>query len=94
MYRIVKRIIRTVTTVTLLVRWEKDVPGQEAIEIPITLPASYSLTEEEVVERKNKSKQRKKSKPILNNGSKGGQSIGNRTTTTQTADEPPDEPYS
>ena len=61
MYRIVKRIIRTVTTVTLLVRWEKDLPGQEAIELPITLPASHSLTEE-VVDRKNKPNQRKKSK--------------------------------
>ena len=70
MYRIVKRIVRTVTTVTLLVRWEKDSPSQEALEMPITLPASVSLTEEEVVERKNKSKKRKKSKPILNIGDK------------------------
>jgi hypothetical protein len=70
MYRIVKRIVRTVTTVTLLVRWEKDSPGQEALEMPITLPASVSLTEEEVVERKNKSNKRKKSKLILDKGEK------------------------
>jgi hypothetical protein len=53
MYRIVKRIVRTVTTVTLLVRWEKDSPGQDATEMPITLPASVSLTEEEVTEQTN-----------------------------------------
>ena len=70
MYRIVKRIIRTVTTVTLLIRWEKDTLGQEALEMPITLPASVSLTEEEVVERKNRSNKHKKSKPILNKGDK------------------------
>jgi hypothetical protein len=43
MYRIVKRIIRTITTVTWLVRWE----GSHSEE-QITLPASYSLMEEEV----------------------------------------------
>lgn len=92
MYRIVKRIIRTVTTVTLLVRWEKDVPGQEAIEIPITLPATHSLKEEAVIESKNKSNKRKES--ICGNGSKGGQSIGKTTATTQTADKKLDEPSS
>ena len=94
MYRIVKRIVRTVTTVTLLVRWEKDSPGQEVIEIPITLPASHSLTEEKVTERKNKSNKSKRSKPIRNNRSKGGQFIGNKTATTQTAGKPQDEHYS
>jgi hypothetical protein len=59
MYRIVKRIVRTVTTVTLLVRWEKDSPGQEATEMPITLPASVSLTEEEVTEQTNQKKRKK-----------------------------------
>ena len=66
MYRIIKRIVRTVTTVTLLVRWEKGSPGQETLEMPITLPANVSLMEEEVVDRTNQSKKRKKSRPILN----------------------------
>lgn len=70
MYRIVKRIIRTVTTVTLLVRWEKGEPGQEALGEEITLPATRSLTEEEVVDRKNKQDHRKKSKSISNKGEK------------------------
>ena len=47
MYRIVKRIVHTITTVTLLVRWE-DSARQETVEEKITLPASYSLTEEEI----------------------------------------------
>jgi hypothetical protein len=49
MYRIVKRIVHTITTVTLLVRWE-DAGTQETIEKQITLPASDSLREEEVVD--------------------------------------------
>ena len=52
MYRIIKRIIHTVTTVTLLVRWE-DSAKQETVEEPITLPASYSLTEEDVTDAIN-----------------------------------------
>jgi hypothetical protein len=43
MYRIVKRIVRTITTVTWLVRWEGSHSDEQ-----ITLPASHSLTEEEV----------------------------------------------
>ena len=49
MYRIVKRIVHTITTVTLLVRWE-DFATKETVEKQITLPASDSLTEEEVVD--------------------------------------------
>jgi hypothetical protein len=49
MYRIVKRIVRTITTVTLLVRWE-DAATQETVEEQITLPPSHSLREEEVVD--------------------------------------------
>ena len=52
MYRIVKRIVRTITTVTLLVRWD-DSARQETVEEQITLPASYSLTEEEVTQTIN-----------------------------------------
>jgi hypothetical protein len=52
MYRIVKRIVNTITTVTLLVRWE-DSARQETVEEQITLPASYSLTEEEVTDTIN-----------------------------------------
>ena len=70
MYRIVKRIIRTVTTVTLLVRWEKGSPGESAREVPITLPASVSLMEEEVIGQTNTAKKRKKSKSALNVGEK------------------------
>ena len=52
MYRIVKRIVHTITTVTLFVRWE-DASKQESVEKQITLPASHSLTEEEVVDEVN-----------------------------------------
>ena len=55
MYRIIKRIVQTVTTVTLLVRWE-DSFTQETIEKQITLPTSHSLKEEEVVDEVNDSK--------------------------------------
>ena len=52
MYRIVKRIVRTITTVTLFVRWE-DSARHETVEEQITLPASYSLAEEEVTQTIN-----------------------------------------
>jgi hypothetical protein len=56
MYRIIKRIVQTVTTVTLLVRWE-DSSTQETVEKQITLPASHSLKEEEVVDEINDPKE-------------------------------------
>ena len=49
MYRIVKRIVRTITTVTLFVRWE-DAANQETVEEQIVLPVSHSLREEEVTD--------------------------------------------
>lgn len=49
MYRIIKRIVQTVTTVTLLVRWE-DSATQETIEKRISLPSSHSLREEDIVD--------------------------------------------
>jgi hypothetical protein len=52
MYRIIKRIVQTVTTVTLLVRWE-DSATRETVEKQIILPASHSLREEEVVDEVN-----------------------------------------
>jgi hypothetical protein len=65
MYRIVKRIVHTITTVTLLVRWE-DPATQETVEKQITLPASDSLREEEVVDEVNVPKQvSQSSNPIL-----------------------------
>jgi hypothetical protein len=68
MYRIIKRIVHTITTVTLLVRWE-DSARQETVEEQITLPASYSLTEEEVTDTKNISnKVQQSSNPNLNKG--------------------------
>lgn len=47
MYRIVKRIVHTITTVTLVIRWE-DAARQETVEEQIVLPSSHSITEEEV----------------------------------------------
>ena len=52
MYRIIKRIVHTITTVTLLVRWE-DAATRETVEKQIDLPASLSLKEEEVVDEIN-----------------------------------------
>jgi hypothetical protein len=56
MYRIVKRIVHTITTVTWLARWENDSLDGKAIEKEITFPASVSVTEEEVSDTKNVSK--------------------------------------
>jgi hypothetical protein len=70
MYRIVKRIVHTITTVTLLVHWE-DSARQETVEKQITLPASHSLREEEVVNEVNDSNEIPQStKPILDKGKK------------------------
>jgi hypothetical protein len=69
MYRIIKRIVRTVTTVTLFVRWEKGSPGQESLVEEITLPASYSLTEEDVPDKISKPKKaHQSSNPNKNEG--------------------------
>ena len=68
MYRIVRRIVHTITTVTLLVRWE-DAARQETIEKQITLPASHSLREEEVVNEVNDVKKiRQSSHPHVDEG--------------------------
>lgn len=70
MYRIIKRIVHTTTTVTLLVRWE-DAARQETIEEQITLPASYSLTEEEVTDTIYTPKRaHQSSNPTLDKGEK------------------------
>ncbi len=70
MYRIIKRIVHTITTVTLLVRWE-DSAKQETVEKQITLPASHSLREEEVVDEINDPKNvHPSSKPTLDEGEK------------------------
>ena len=70
MYRIVKRIVHTITTVTLLVRWE-DSATQETLEKQITLPASDSLREEEVVDEINDPNNiHQSSNPILDEGEK------------------------
>jgi hypothetical protein len=55
MYRIIKRIVHTVTTVTLFVRWE-DSATHETMEKQITLPASHSLKEEEIIDEINSPK--------------------------------------
>jgi hypothetical protein len=70
MYRIVKRIVHTITTVTLLVRWE-DSARQKTVEEQITLPPSYSLTEEAVADAVNNSKKDDlSSNPTLDKGEK------------------------
>jgi hypothetical protein len=69
MYRIVKRIVHTVTTVTWLVRLE-DIPGN-VVEKEITFPASHSVTEEELKDPKKKSKiTHSPFKPTLDEGDK------------------------
>lgn len=52
MYRIVKRIVRKIKTVTWSIRWEGNTLGQAAIEEQVSLPAGSSITEEEVLEIK------------------------------------------
>ena len=70
MYRIIKRIVHTITTVTLLVRWE-DSAKQETVEEQITLPTSYSRTEEEVTDAiSNSKKVHQSSDPTLDEGEK------------------------
>ena len=51
MYRIVKRIVHTITTVTWLIRLEDGSAEGQALEREITFPASRSLTEEDISER-------------------------------------------
>jgi hypothetical protein len=74
MYRIVKRIVHTITTVTWLVRWEVELsPDGEPVEREITFPPSYSLTEEEVSETRHVTQPKQpteKSQPILDEGEK------------------------
>ena len=66
MYRIVKRIVHTVTTVTWLVRLEGETTDRTPVEKEITFPASHSLTEEEVSETSNLPEQNaESSQPIL-----------------------------
>ena len=70
MYRIVKRIVHTITTVTLLVRWEDSVKN-ETVEEQIALPTRESLREEEVVDEiSDPEKVDQSSNPILDEGEK------------------------
>jgi len=70
MYRIVKRIVHTITTVTLLVRWE-DSATKNIVEKQITLPTSDSLKEEEVVDEINDSNEiSQSSNPTFDEGEK------------------------
>jgi hypothetical protein len=48
MYRIVKRIVHTITTVTWLIRLEDNSMEEKYVEKEITFPASQSVTEEEI----------------------------------------------
>jgi hypothetical protein len=56
MYRIVKRIVYTITTVTWLVRLEDASLEGKYVEKEITFPASHSVMEEEVANTTNISK--------------------------------------
>jgi hypothetical protein len=71
MYRIVKRIVHTITTVTWLVRLEDNSIDGKTVEKEITFPASVSVTEEEVADAKNISRKDDLSpNPILDEGEK------------------------
>jgi hypothetical protein len=71
MYRIVKRIVHTITTVTWLVRLEDNSLEEKSIEKEITFPASYSVTEEEVSDTISISKNAHQlSNPNLDEGEK------------------------
>jgi hypothetical protein len=71
MYRIVKRIVHTVTTVTWLIRLEDGSADGQPVEKEITFPASHSLTEEDVSERRTLPKQMiENSQPIIDKGEK------------------------
>jgi hypothetical protein len=71
MYRIVKRIVHTITTVTWFVRLEVDSADGKAVEQEITFPASVSITEEEVTNAINAPKKTRQSlNPTLDKGEK------------------------
>ena len=71
MYRIVKRIVHTVTTVTWLVRLESETADGKPVEKEITFPASHSRTEEEVSETSDLPESlTKKSRRALDEGEK------------------------
>ena len=71
MYRIVKRIVHTITTVTWLVRLENESADGTPIEREITFPASHSLTEEDVSDKRALPKQStQNSRPTLDEGEK------------------------
>jgi len=71
MYRIVKRIVHTVTTVTWMVRWESGSAGKESVEEQITFPATHSIVEEEVADKANiQEEAHQSSKPVLDKGEK------------------------
>jgi len=71
MYRIVKRIVRTITTVTWLIRLENASSAEKSIEKEINFPARYVVTEEEVLQTNPVSKQiAEKSQPTLDQGEK------------------------
>lgn|GEM_PF-4365943 len=58
MYHIVKRIVRTIKTVTWSIRWEGDAMGERTIEEQVSWPTGSTITEEEVIEIKKLPKKR------------------------------------
>jgi hypothetical protein len=71
MYRIVKRIVHTITTVTWLIRIENESVDGKPVEKQITFPASHTLTEEEVTDTKSDIKNTHQlSNPTLDEGEK------------------------
>ena len=67
MYRIVKRIVHTITTVTLFVRWD-DSSQEATVETQITLPASHSFKEEVLNELNDPQNAHQRSNPTLDEG--------------------------
>lgn len=71
MYRIVKRIVQTITTVTWLIRLEDQSVEGKTVEKEIVFPASYSVTEEEVTDTTDISKKsHQSSNPTFDEGEK------------------------
>jgi len=72
MYRIVKRIVHTITTVIWLIRLDDQVsPDGKPVEKEITFPASHSLKEEEVTDTITTPKELpKRTQPIPDKGEK------------------------
>jgi len=69
MYQIVKRIVRTIKTVTWSIRWEGNTVEHKTMEEQVSLPARSSIIEEEILEiKKLPKKSNNKSNSIQDQG--------------------------